>query len=94
MYLQKQNYRQFIGKKNEVSLRLFDVFKKNMGFIFFQKDTEFNQSIGPLNESDWVSKFDGSHVALSRMFYNQYFLNDDFFIFFFLQKILIDFFFH
>ena len=49
-----------IRKKVEVSLRLFDIFEKNMVFIFFAKVLALDRPNVASNEIDWVSKFNNS----------------------------------
>ena len=49
-----------IGKKVEVSLRLFDIFERNMVFVFLWESYGSDRLIEPSNEIDRVSKFDNS----------------------------------
>ena len=41
-------------KKDEVSLRLFDTFQRNMVFIFYRKVLKLNRPIALLDEIDRV----------------------------------------
>ena len=50
---------EIIGKKD--SLRLFDIFERNMVFIFLLESCGSPRPIGASNEIDKVSKFDNSH---------------------------------
>ena len=52
---------EFIRKTVEVSFRLFDIFERNMVFIFLNAKVEGLMRLNePSNEIDRVSKFDNS----------------------------------
>ena len=49
-----------IGKKVEVSFRLFDIFERNMFFFSYGKVSELIGLIALSDEIDRISKFDNS----------------------------------
>ena len=73
----------FIGKKVEVSLRLFDIFERETGFLFSYTEVgHLHRPNEPSNEIDRVSKFDNSlsfgakQNALRQIFFALWFFKD------------------